>query len=130
MGRVHGGAGGIADADYGDIVVSSSGTVWTIDSSSVTNAKLANMAQSTIKGRAASAGTGTPTDLSVAQVVAIIGDTDGTLAANSDSLVATQKATKTYVDAKVAGLSWKQAVRAATIVAGHAGESSFENGRD
>lgn len=41
-------------------------------------------------------------------------DTDGTLAANSDSKVATQKATKTYVDAKVAGLSWKQAVRVAT----------------
>jgi hypothetical protein len=44
-------------------------------------------------------------------------DTDGTLAANSDVKLATQKATKTYVDAKVAGLSWKQAVRAATTAA-------------
>lgn len=35
---------------------------------SVTNAELANMAQSTIKGRAAAAGTGAPVDLSVAQV--------------------------------------------------------------
>lgn len=41
-------------------------------------------------------------------------DTDGTLAGNSDAVVASQKATKTYVDAKVAGLSWKQAVRAAS----------------
>ena len=31
-------------------------------------------------------------------------DTDGTLAANSDSKIATQKATKTYVDTMVAGL--------------------------
>lgn len=39
----------------------------------VTAAKLANMAQSTIKGRAAGAGTGDPTDLSVAQVQAVLG---------------------------------------------------------
>jgi hypothetical protein len=45
-------------------------------------------------------------------------DTDGTLAANSDTTLASQKATKTYVDAKVAGLSWKQAVRAATTANG------------
>lgn len=45
-------------------------------------------------------------------------DTDGTLAANSDVVVASQKATKTYVDGKVAGLSWKQAVRAATTANG------------
>jgi hypothetical protein len=54
-------------------------------------------------------------------------DVDGTLAANSDTAIASQKATKTYVDAKVAGLSWKQAVRAATTVAGTLA-SSFENG--
>lgn len=118
---------GISDGDKGDITVSSSGAAWTIDNDVVTNAKSANMAQSTIKGRAASAGTGDPTDLSVAQVVAIIGDTDGTLAANSDALVATQKATKTYVDAMVAGLSWKQAVRAATTANGTLA-SAFANG--
>lgn len=54
-------------------------------------------------------------------------DTDGTLAANSDTTLASQKATKTYVDAKVAGLSWKQAVRVATTAAGTLA-SSFENG--
>jgi hypothetical protein len=54
-------------------------------------------------------------------------DTDGTLAGNSDTNIATQKATKTYVDAKLAGLSWKQAVRAATTAAGTLA-SSFENG--
>ncbi len=54
-------------------------------------------------------------------------DTDGTLAANSDTVLASQKATKTYVDAKVAGLSWKQAVRSATTAPGTL-SSSFENG--
>jgi hypothetical protein len=38
----------------------------------VTNGKLANMAQSTIKGRAAGAGTGDPTDLSATQATAIL----------------------------------------------------------
>jgi hypothetical protein len=39
---------------------------------SITNAKLADMAQSTIKGRAAGAGTGDPTDLTAAQATAIL----------------------------------------------------------
>jgi len=39
----------------------------------VTNAKAANMAQDTLKGRASGAGTGDPTDLTVAQVKAILG---------------------------------------------------------
>ena len=54
-------------------------------------------------------------------------DTDGTLTANSDAKVASQKATKTYVDGKVAGLSWKQAVRAATTANGTLA-SAYENG--
>lgn len=40
---------------------------------SITNAKLADMAQSTIKGRASGAGTGDPTDMSAAQVKTILG---------------------------------------------------------
>lgn len=67
------------------------------------------------------------TTLGLGTVATLASDTDGTLTANSDSNVATQKAVKTYVDAKVAGLSWKQAVRAATTVAGTLA-SSFENG--
>lgn len=35
-------ASGVADADYGDITVSSSGTVWTIDNAVVTGAKIAS----------------------------------------------------------------------------------------
>ena len=48
-----------------------------IDDNAVTNAKLANMAQSTIKGRAAGAGTGDPQDLTATQVRTIINVADG-----------------------------------------------------
>lgn len=44
----------------------------TIANDVVSNAKLANMAQSTIKGRAVAAGTGDPTDLTAAQATAIL----------------------------------------------------------
>ncbi|CAB5162141.1 hypothetical protein UFOVP152_7 [uncultured Caudovirales phage] len=60
--------------------------------------------------------------------IGVIIDTDGALTANSDSVVSSQKAVKTYVDGKVAGLSWKQAVRAATTAAGTLA-TSFANGQ-
>ncbi len=67
------------------------------------------------------------TTLGLGSAALLVTDTDGTLAANSDSNAATQKATKTYVDNKVQGLTFKQSVRAATTVAGTLA-SSFENG--
>lgn len=54
-------------------------------------------------------------------------DTDPTLAANSNGRLATQAATKSYVDASLAGLKWKTPVRVATTTAGTLA-SSFENG--
>lgn len=54
-------------------------------------------------------------------------DTDGTLAANSDTVVPSQRAVKTYVDQIAQGLRWKQAVRVATTAAGTLA-TSFENG--
>jgi hypothetical protein len=94
-----------------------------VKDASITNAKLANMATKTYKGRT-SATTGSPEDVSVAtlksdlsltkadvglenvdnaqQIPSSYLDTDGTLTANSDTKVASQKATKTYADTKLA----------------------------
>jgi hypothetical protein len=67
----------IADGDYGDVTVSGTGTVINIDANAVgtteiadaavTLAKMANLAESTIVGRAALAGTGVPTALTMTQ---------------------------------------------------------------
>lgn len=62
----------LADGDYGDIIVGGGGTTMNVDTDSVGNTKLANMADSTIKGRAAGAGAGDPTDLSSTQATAIL----------------------------------------------------------
>lgn len=54
------------------------GTAELIDAN-VTNAKLASMSEARVKGRAASAGTGAPTDLSITQVLDMQGATRGML---------------------------------------------------
>lgn len=61
-----GGGGGVSDGDKGDIVVSSSGTVWTVDAGVIDNTKLADVPARTLKGRA-SAGVGDPEDITVGQ---------------------------------------------------------------
>ncbi len=64
--------GGVSDGDKGDITVSASGATFTVDNDVVTNAKAANMAADTIKGRAHGAGTGDPTDLTANQTSTIL----------------------------------------------------------
>lgn len=65
-------AGGVSDGDKGDLTVSGSGTVWTLDANVVTNAKSAQVATATFKGRT-TAGTGNVEDLSVAQAKTLLG---------------------------------------------------------
>jgi len=54
-----GGGGGVTDGDKGDVTVSSSGTVWTIDNGAVTLAKQADMATASVVYRK-TAGAGVP----------------------------------------------------------------------
>lgn len=54
-------------------------------------------------------------------------DTDVTLAANSDTRIASQKAAKAYADAISQGIKWKEPVRAATTANGTLA-TAYENG--
>lgn len=60
-----------SDGNKGDITLSVSGTVWTINNNVVTNAKLAQVATATIKGRVTAA-TGNVEDLTGTQVTTLL----------------------------------------------------------
>lgn len=104
----------------GDITKAAAATSATIINSAVTNAKMADMAQSTIKGRAAAAGTGAPVDLSVAQVKTILGyaasEVAFTPAGNiaASTVQAAIQELETDLTALIEGRKWKDPVDAAT----------------
>ena len=96
-----------------------------LDNGSVANSKLADMAQGTLKGRAAGAGTGPPVDLTDAQLRTIIGNVssataglapasgggtvnflraDGTWTSPGDIVLATQQATTSGTQFDFTGL--------------------------
>jgi microcystin-dependent protein len=65
------GALGVSDGDKGDITVSATGGVWTIDAGAVSNGKLAAMPSGTFKARS-SAGAGAPEDITAAAAAALL----------------------------------------------------------
>ncbi|MGA1047130.1 MAG: hypothetical protein ACO3UU_03915, partial [Minisyncoccia bacterium] len=79
----------IPDGDKGDITTSGGGSTWTIDNNAVTNAKLAQVATATVKGRA-TAGTGNVEDLTI--------DADLSSVSANDDTIPSAKAVKAYVD--------------------------------
>ncbi|MCH9657207.1 hypothetical protein K0U27_00695 [archaeon] len=78
---------GVSDGDKGDITVSGSGSVYTIDNSAVSNAKLASMASNSIKGRITSFGA--PQDLTPAQARTVLNVEDGATADQTNSEIET-----------------------------------------
>lgn len=97
-------AGSVSDGDKGDIVVTGSGTIWTIEDDAVSNAKLADMPTATIKGRTA-AGAGDAQDLTTAQVrtMLAINNVDNTSDANKPVSTATQTALNLKVNTASVG---------------------------
>mgnify|MGYP000122439633 CR=1 FL=1 len=70
-----GGGGGISDGDKGDITVASSGTVWTIDNTAITYAKIQNVsAASKLIGRGDS-GSGSPQEITIGSGLTMTGTT-------------------------------------------------------
>lgn len=89
---IDGAGGGLPDGSYTDIDITGGGTVMTINNGVVSYAKMQDVSSTDrLLGRI-TAGSG--------DVEEVVLDTDGTLAADSDDIVATQKAVKTYVDGK------------------------------
>lgn len=58
---------GVSDGDKGDVTVSSSGSVWTVDDATITLAKMANLATDKLIGRTSS-GTGVPEAVSFTDI--------------------------------------------------------------
>lgn len=97
-------AASIPDGDKGDITVSGGGSSWMIDTSAVTNAKLANVATNTIKGRVA-AGSGDVQDLTAAQVKTMLAlnNVANTSDADKPISIATQAALDTKINSSLIG---------------------------
>jgi hypothetical protein len=99
------GGGGVADGDKGDITVSGAGAVWTIDAGVVGLSKMADLATSTILGRA-TAGTGVPEALTAVQVRTILNVANGATANSADAtLLARANHTGTQSAGTITGLA-------------------------
>lgn len=104
-----GGGGGVSDGDKGDITVSGTGTVWTVDNAAITYAKIQDVtAASRILGRGAGGGSGDVQELTLGAGLSMA----GTVLSASGGLAGT--ATVTVPNKRV---EWEETV-AATGVTG------------
>jgi len=104
-------SGGVSDGDKGDITVTSTGTVWTIDSAVVTFAKIQNIATDRLLGRD-TASTGSVEELTVTggveftgsggiQRSALTGDVTASAGSNSTTIANNAVTTAKIIDAAV-----------------------------
>lgn len=113
------GSTGVADGDKGDITVSSAGAAWVVDANVITDAKLADVATATLKGRV-TAGTGDPENLTATQVRALLNVADGATA-NAVDATLLSRANHTGTQASTTISDFSEAVDdrvAALLVAG------------
>jgi hypothetical protein len=70
------GSGGVSDGDKGDITVSSSGTVWTVDNDAISYAKIQNVsAASRLLGRGSAGGSGDVEEITIGTGLSMSGTT-------------------------------------------------------
>ena len=71
-----GSEGGVADGDKGDLTISVAGTVWTLDPTAVTYAKMQNVsAASRLLGRGSASGAGSPQEITLGPTLLMSGTT-------------------------------------------------------
>jgi len=116
----------VSDGDKGDIVITSGGTVYTIQDGVVTLAKLANMAESTVIGRAAGAGTGVPVALTKAQLLTLLNVADGANVTLTGIEVLTNKRITLSAGAAGAGLAPLKFTSGSPLTAAEAGAVEFD----
>jgi hypothetical protein len=80
---------GISDGDKGDIIVSGSGSVWTIDNDSVTFPKLQNIATNRLLGRSSS-GAGDIEEIQIGSGLSLSGGTLSATGGGGGSSISTQ----------------------------------------
>jgi hypothetical protein len=121
------GGGALADGDKGDITVSASGAVWTVDAAAITLGKMANLATSTIIGRA-TAGTGVPEALTATQVRTLINVANGATANSADAtLLARANHTGTQAASTITGLAAVATSGSATDLTGILPAARFDD---
>lgn len=124
--RLLGGESGVVSLDF---ATPGSATVGLV-AGGTSNAKLASMAQATLKGRAAGAGTGDPTDLSASQARTLLNVEDGAAAdqvASEVPFAPTGAVSATDVQAAIAELDTEKASTGA-LASGLAGKADLVHG--